>query len=225
MWEAFLKSTKTILQISFSQEDAKEKNKSLFVTPSHILTKLAANTYVDMNNMKIAVSVYDKNIPPGEYPFSLYSWEYKGIRPRIEYIPICKDVTIEKEFFNLIQEAVSIAVNTDKYIEIWKKYEEKHLSLWQIELDRYRAEVKSNSDFRIASLAQNMERRKKIASRQLAGSVDPKIVLMRKTQIERIESGFEAKKINIEEICKAADIHTALIANGVLEVKGESENA
>jgi SNF2 family DNA or RNA helicase len=222
--ETYLKSTKSVFQIFFSQEDAKEKAKSLFITPSHLLTRIAAGSFSDMNNIKLALSVYYTNITPGEYPFSIYSWEYKGIRPRIEYISICIDSNIEKELFNLIQESVTIELDLTKYDRLWDEYEKRHFNLWKTELERYKAEIKTNSDFKITNLSKSAEARINLAERQLASTSDSKILLMRQTQIERIKNDFEQKKNSIEMSSKEADIHTSLIANGILVVKGETEN-
>jgi ERCC4-related helicase len=223
IWETYLRSTRSVFQISFSQEDAKDAVKSLFITPSHLLTKIAASNFSDTNNIKLALSIYDANITPGEYPFSIYSWEYKGIRPRIEYISICKDSTTEKELLNLIQESVTIELDLTKYKSLWDEYEERHFNLWKTELGRYKAEIKTNSDFKIASLSKSAEVRINLAKCQLGDTSDSRIVLMRQAQIERIKNDFEQKKNSIEASSREADIHTTLIVCGVLIVKGEVE--
>jgi hypothetical protein len=223
IWETYLRSTKSVFQISFSQEEAKDAAKSLFITPSHLLTRIAANDFSGMNNITLALSVYDANSTPGEYPFSIYAWEYKGIRPRVEYVSICGDSNIEKELLNLIQESVTVDLDPTKYKAPWDEHEKRHFDLWKTELERYRAEIKANSDFKITSLSKSAEARINLAERQLGDTSDSRIVLMRQTQIERIKNDFERKKNSIGASSREADIHTSLIARGVLAVKGEAE--
>jgi SNF2 family DNA or RNA helicase len=223
IWVAYLNSPKQSCSITFTQEEAKEKRKSIFITPSHPLVRQASQYFSDGKNIKMAfaVSVSGKDVPAAVYPFSIFSWEYTGLRPRVEFVPISNESVLDKELLNLLQEAVTIEIDLEQYNAIWKAQEEKHLSLWQNECNRYKAEVRSNCDFKIASLAKSLETRKLVAERQLAGVDDARIELMRYSQIERLEGDFEVKKTRIENSAKEVDIHTTLIANGVLIVRGE----
>jgi ERCC4-related helicase len=223
VWEAYLNSPKQVCSITFNQEEAKEKRKSIFLTPSHPLIKQAAQYFSGGKNIKMAfaISVSGRDVPAAVYPFSIYSWEYIGLRPRVEFVPVSSAAVLDKELLNLLQEAVTVEIDMEQYNAIWKAQEEKHLSLWQNECNRYKAEVMSNCDFKITSLAKSLETKKLVAERQLVGVEDARIELMRRSQIERLEGDFEVKKARIENSAKEADIHTTLIANGVLIVKGE----
>jgi hypothetical protein len=223
VWETYLNSPKSSCPITFMQEEAKEKRKSVFITPSHPIVRQAAAYFSDGKSIKMAfaVSVSGKDVPAAVYPFSIYSWEYTGLRPQVEFIPVSNESVLDKELLNLLQEAVAVDMDLEQYNDEWKLQGEKHLSLWRQESNRYKAEIKSNCDFKIASLAKSLEARKLVAERQLAGTDDAKIELMRRTQIERLEGDFKVKKSRIEKSAKEVDIHTTLIANGVLIVKGE----
>jgi ERCC4-related helicase len=221
IFEAYLNSPSQVCPITFTQDEAKEKRKSIFLTLTHPLIQQAAKYFSEEKNIKMAfaVSVNGNDVPAAEYPFSIYSWEYTGLRPRVEFIPISSELILNKELMNLLQEAITVEADLEQYDTIWRDQDEKHFLLWKQECERYKAEIKAKSNFRVENLAKGLEKRKLIAEHQLVGVGNTKIKLMRQSQIERLESAFEKKKLEIESSAKTADIHTTLIANGVLIVR------
>lgn len=207
--------------ITFTQDEAQENRKSIFFTLTHPLVLQAARYFSEAKNIKMAfaVSVKGNDVPPAEYPFSIYSWEYTGVRPRVDFIPISGEQSLNKELMNLLQEAITVEVNLEQYDPFWQDHEEKHFVFWRQECERYKSEIKAKCNFRVESLAKALERRKLTAENQMAATGDTKIKLMRQSQIDRLETAYEKKKLEIENSAKTADIHTTLIANGVLIVK------
>lgn len=218
MWEAFLKGGKGSWQITFTQDEAKENRKCLFVTITHPLVRQAAECYGFTSNTCISVKVYGGEVPPGKYPFLLYSWEYKSLKPRAELVAICEDDILQSELLTLLQSAVSAETNTSEFESHWSTLEKKHLVMWRQEKESFISEISSNCRFKVESLAKSLNARKLIAERQLVETSDAKIIRMRRAELERLDSDFYAKKSRIEKIAESADIHATLITKGVITV-------
>ena len=105
--------------------------------------------------------------------------------------------------------------NAESYLT---ELETKHHDMWRQEKDHFIDEIKSICRFKTESLKRSLDARIIIAKRQLSKTSDSKIERMRNAEIARLESDFEMKKKRIEDISKTADIHTMLLASGVLNV-------
>lgn len=218
IWEAYLKSGKDITQISYTQEEAKNNRKCLFITLSHPLARQASECYGLIGNTNISLSICTNEVTAGQYPFLLYSWEYKGLRPRVELIAVCNNEIIREEIVSLLQSAISSQTTLSNAESYLTELETKHHDMWRQEKDHFIDEIKSICRFKTESLKRSLDARIIIAKRQLSKTSDPKIERMRNAEIARLESDFEMKKKRIEDISKTADIHTMLLASGVLNV-------
>lgn len=221
IWETFLKSGKDICQLSFTHDKAKNNHKCLFITPSHPLVRQAAECYGFTSNIRIALSVCGGEVPAGYYPFLLYSWEYTSLRPRVELIAVCENENIQGEILTLLQSAASSQTDISIFVSDWDELERKHLAMWRQEKERFAAEIQSSCRFKVESLTRSLNARKLVAERQLSETSDTKIERMRRAELERIENDFAAKKRRIEKVAETADIHTILLASGVIIVTEE----
>jgi hypothetical protein len=228
VWENYLKSAPEFCLITFLQNEAKERRKDTFITPSHLFARQAARYFSDNADKCIALTVRTNDVSSGEhlgeYPFAIYSWEYKGGRPRVEFIPICADSRLNGEILTLLQKASGTETDFEKHKLSWTKLDEQHISLWNKENGRYKAEVKANCDFKTESLKRNLEARKVSAQKQMDKTEDARILNMRTAEITKLENHFAQKKSRLEADAKKADIHTTLIVKGVLVVKDEKND-
>jgi ERCC4-related helicase len=222
IWENYLKNTEKTCPVTFRQDEAKERRKSIFITPSHPLVFQAAKCFSDKENMFVTLFVSRKDIPSGEYPFSVFSWEYKGQTSRSEFVPVCENENLRNELLSLLQEAVTTDIDYEQFRSAWESQKVQHKALWQKECDRYKAEVKFDCDFRMQSLQNFIEGQKRLFEKQIEEAEDEKIICTRRAQIERLENDFERKRSKFENNARMADIHSTLVVNGVLAVKEEN---
>jgi ERCC4-related helicase len=219
-WENYLRSPAEVCPITFSQDEAKEKRKNIFIVPSHPLVRQAARYFFDNTNKCTALTVYEDKVPSGEYPFVIYSWEYKGNRPGLEFIPLCADSRLNEKLLSLLQNAVPGEVDFLEYAASWATLEKQHFFRWNEECNQYKAAVMAGCDFKTESLKMSLEAQKISIQKQLEKTGDLRIEIMRKAETARLENHFIQKKNNLEAEAKTADIHTTLIVKGVMIVKG-----
>ncbi|MDR1839746.1 MAG: DEAD/DEAH box helicase family protein [Treponema sp.] len=223
IWPKYLRSSSSTCKIAFDQDAAKD-TKCLFITPMHPLVRQAANVYFsdEISQIKIIIETNSTDIAPGKYPFQFYTWEYTGGKSRTLLLPVCTDGEVQNELPSIMQNAISYDTNIDSYEFEWEKLAETHLKLWQEESSKFKNDADSLYRFKIESLTKSVTARKNIALQQIREISDEKVIRMREAKIARLDVEITNKKQKLEETAKLADIHTALLVNGILIVKEEN---
>jgi len=219
-WSKYLRGSAAVCGIAFNQDAAKDP-KTLFLTPLHPLVRQAAAFFSSDKHFTTAVEVSSSDIAPGTYLFQFYIWDYTGGKQRAQLVPICAEKEVQYELSTIMQNAISREIQFDGTDNEWDKLAEHHLQRWQTEREIYKNEFDSLCRFKIESLAKSVDARKNIASRQMEGVTNEKIIQMRTREIEKMDIEFASKKHKLEKDAQLADIHTTLLVNGVLIVKGE----
>ena len=217
VFEAYLKNTVKggRIPIAFSQEEAKDMRNCLFITPTHPLARQAAagvGTYAAIVNLKIC----GNEIPKGIYPFLLYSWQYVGSVPQTEFVIVCEDDDIATELMTILRYATSGTIEDSDMSPIWNTLEEKHAGLWSEARNRFIEQSSANCLFKVESLKRSLTAQTANPRKQLAQNPEPRIEVMYRSQIERLERDFETKKNRIEQSAARADIHAEIVVKGVL---------
>lgn len=216
IFEAYLKNTvKDRIPIVFNQEEAKDIRFCLFITPTHPLARQAAAD-VSGDTASVTLKICGNEIPKGIYPFLLYSWQYVGSIPRTEFVVVCEDDDIETELMTVLHYAASSVAEVRDMSAEWKALEEKHAELWEKARARYIEQSSANCLFRVESLKRSLVAQTANPRKQLEQNPEPRIELMYRSQIERLERDFETKKNRIEQSTGKADIHAVSVVEGVL---------
>ncbi len=218
-WEGYLKGTDPMHMITFVPETAAKENKAFFITPMHPLVKQAAAYFATSQLSYICLDYVTDDLPEGEYRFSIYTWSYRGINPMFKVVPVCENSLVEEELTNIIEEANAVIPKVELNKNSWDVLESKHISAWQSEKDKYLERIQNVANYKLESLGSNYRSRKRTLERKIAESSDEKIVRMYQSELETATIRYESKVKEIQERATNADIHTALIANGVVEVR------
>ena len=215
-YQAYLKSSKKgKMPISFSQDEAKDVQHSFFITPTHPLARQAAAS-IPTDAAFVVLAICGNEIPSGDYPFLLYSWQYVGLAPRTEFVLVCEDDDHAEEIMTILRYAASSTAKDDEISPAWNTLEEKHADLWGIARNRFMEQSSANCIFKVESLKRSLDAQTANPRKDLELNPDPKIKVMRRSQIERLERDFESKKNRIEQNAAKADIHADLVVRGVL---------
>jgi hypothetical protein len=224
-WEKFLKSSHPNCHITLSSSEATKNRKSIFLTLLHPLVRQAAKHYSKNSSLRISLATIGQDIPQGDYPFSLYAWEYKGYRSHTDFVLVCEAETLRDEILKALPNMVHTDTNRESYETVLIKQEAEHLSLWRNAREVFLAEVRSNCNYKIASLEKNIFAAKMRAEQQLIGTDNDKIEKMKRAQIERLEADFEVKKARHQKSAESADLIATLLASGIIIAqKGDSDN-
>jgi hypothetical protein len=218
-WELYLKGTEPLHKITFVSEVATKERKAFFITPMHPLVKQAAKYFAQDKPRYLHLELYTDEYPAGKYPFSIYAWTYVGIQPMFKVVPICSDLTIEADLIEILQTSSTTTVPVDVDKTMWDALEGRHITLWQKDKAKHIESVQSIADFRIESISSNYRSRKRSLEQKILDSFDEKIVRMYRSELQTATDNFETKIAEINARVSRADIHTALVANGIIEIK------
>ncbi len=217
-WDVYLKGKAPIHPITFDSETAEKKRDAFFVTAMHPLAKQAAAYFASNEQAYIRIQYATEDLPCGDYHFSVYAWSYVGISPHFKLVVVCDDDVIASELPEILQESQSGATAVKIDPADWDALEKKQVKLWIDEKASEIKEAENASTFKIESLSNNFRNRKRSLEQKIQDTSSESI---RRMYTSELESATESYELKVEEIRKKVgqtDIHTTLIANGILNV-------
>lgn len=218
-WESYLKGNKPNCYITFDSVCASQNRNAFFLTNAHPLVKQAAKHFQKDQELYVCAQVISEELPSGEYPFAIYSWEYVGYKQQQMLKPVCSDPNIQAELFQALQGANTIELDPDNYQEEWEKIQKKNLELWQKSKQDQRNDAEATYRFRKQSLDYQMEARRRILQGKINEAYDENIVRMRKAELENAENRYQRQVQTLENELIHSDIHVQLLVKGVLKVE------
>lgn len=217
-WDVYLKGKAPIHPITFDAETAEKKRDTFFITAMHPLAKQAAAYFASNEQAYIRLQYATEDLPSGSYHFSVYAWSYVGINPHFKLVVVCDDDVIAAELPDILQESQSGAAAVKMQPSDWDALEKKQVKLWMDEKAAEIKEAENTSTFKIESLSNNFRNRKRSLEQKI---LDTSSESIRRMYTSELESATESYELKVEEIRKKVaqtDIHTTLIANGILDV-------
>ncbi|WP_308681029.1 helicase-related protein [Stomatobaculum longum] len=217
-WDVYLKGKAPIHPITFDSETAEKKRDTFFITAMHPLAKQAAAYFASNEQAYIRLQYATEDLPSGSYHFSVYAWSYVGINPHFKLVVVCDDDVIAAELPDILQESQSGAAAVKMRPSDWDALEKKQVRLW---MDEKAAEINgaaNTSTFKIESLSNNFRNRKRSLEQKILDTSSESIRRMYTSELESATEGYELKVEEIKKKVVQTDIHTTLIANGILDV-------
>ena len=218
-WELYLKGSEPLHKITFHSEAASRERKAFFITPMHPLVKQAAKHFATNQTSYIHLKYYSDELPVGTYPFAIYAWNYVGMQPSFKVVPICGNELVGKEILSILQEAETETKNPVVDRNTWKHLEAIHIAVWQHEKDKYLVDVENTANYKLESISSNYRNRKRSLEQKIRDSFEEKILRMYQSELQTATENYNAKVAEINDRTSRADIHTTLVANGIIEIK------
>jgi len=218
-WELYLKGSEIHHKITFVSEVASKDRKAFFITPMHPLVKQAAKHFATSTTSYIHLEYYSDELPEGTYPFSIYAWNYVGMHPTFKVVPICENEMVSNEILNILQEADTAATTATVNKGTWDALEPRHVALWLAEKQTYIANVQGNANYKLESISSNYRNRKRNLEQKIRDSFDERILRMYQSELQSATENYHARVAEINDRAARADIHTTLVANGVIDIK------
>ena len=218
-WENYLKGSEPMHRLTFTSEMAAKERKAFFITPVHPLVKQAARYYATSNVSYIHLEYYSDELPEGTYPFSIYAWSYVGLNPMFRIVPVCGSDLIAAELTDILQEAETSPIHSTVNKGMWADLEGRHIALWQREKESYLAGIQSTANYKLESISSNYRNRKRTLEQKIRDAFEEKIRRMYQSELNTATEKYQVKVDEINDRASRADIHTALIANGIIEIK------
>ena len=217
-WDAYLKGVAPYHKITFDSDAAEKNREAFFITTMHPLAKQAAAYYKMTKDAYIHLQYATENLPKGTYHFSIYAWTYVGLNPHFKLVTVCNDDVIANELTSILEEAQSCAEAVNIAPADWDSLEGKQVMLWQTEKTSEIAEAENTANFKKESLSNNFNNQKRSLEQKIADTTSESIRRMYTSELETAQSKYDMKITEINQKTLQTDIHTALIANGILDI-------
>ena len=218
-WENYLNGKKPTIPITFDAETAEKNRDYMFITALHPLTKQAALHFASADTAHIKVQTYSDTLPEGTFPFSVYAWKYTGTNPFSRLITICEDSIVAQELPDILQSnPASISGELDTLPD-WEGLELLHANEWQVAKEKHLSDSANIAMFKLESLENTHRNRVRSLEQQINDAFDESIRRMKISELETVQADFGKKIDDIKTAQSRADIHTALLANGVIVIE------
>ena len=217
-WDNFLKGKIPNHKITFDSEAAEKNRDAFFITPMHPLSKQAASYFSSVEKTYISLVYYSDNIPKGRYLFSVYAWNYTGMNPRFRMVVVCENDDIGEELPEILKVSQNKTESERIKSEEWDELEKKHIVIWKDEKNKAIDEAESLYRFKKESISNNYMNWKRSLEQKIRDTSSDRLQRMYASQIDNATESYEAKIAMLNKKVEQTDIHSTLIANGVLEI-------
>lgn len=217
-WDIYLKGKAPLHTITFDSDAAEKNRDAFFITAMHPLARQAAEYYESNEKAYIRLQYANDDLPVGVYHFSVYAWSYRGMNPHFQLVVVCDDDVIAAELPDILQEAQSGVAAIKMQPSDWDELERKQVKLWMKEKSAAVLEAENTSTFKIESLTNNFRNRQRSLEQKMLDTTSESIRRMYTSELESAMETYDAKVEIIRQKVAQTDIHTTLIANGILEV-------
>lgn len=218
-WENYLSGKKAITAVTFDAEAASQNRESMFITSLHPLAKQAAKYFENEQLSHLKIKYSSNLLPAGIYPFSIYAWRYTGSNPHSKLVTICENTIIARDLPDMLEsrptelkEQISIPLS-------WDNLELQHAREWKAAKEKYLLDAENTTMFKLESLENTHRNRVRALEQQINDSYDELIRRMKLSELEAVKADYEVRVEKIRSEQKYADIHTALLANGVVLIE------
>ena len=220
LWNAYLKSDKPILPVTFDSVCAKDNRNAAFLTQMHPLVIQAAAYESNELPCEVGVAVSTDELPEGDYEFLIYVWRFVGLRPDVRLVPISDNEIVQKNILNYIQYSSEYDYGDVGHEAIWDAMDKLHYQKWQKEKEEYSTDVRNECEYRLEQLAHSFHQREAIFKGMIKNADDDRIKRMRQSQLDKLITDFDQQRKRIDETVRSVDIHTNLQVKGILHVEG-----
>lgn len=220
LWNAYLKSNKPTLPITFDSVCAKDNRQAAFLTQMHPLVIQAAAYESNELPCEVGVSISTDELPAGDYEFLIYVWKYVGLRPDIRLVAVSENPIVQKNILSYIQYSSEYEYDDAGHETVWDAMDRLHYGKWQAEKAVYTENVRNECEYRLERLRHSFNQREAIFRNMIKNAEDERIIRMRQSQLDKLTADFEEQQRKIDETVKRVDIHTNLQVKGILHVEG-----
>ena len=218
-WENYLSGKKATTSITFDSEAAAKNRDSLFITALHPLAKQAAKHFSDYQTSYLKIKYQSNALPAGLYPFSVYAWRFTGSNPYSKLVTICENTLIARELPDILENSPAELTQDISIPLSWDNLELMHAQEWKIAKEKYLSEASNTAMFKLESLENTHRNRVRSIEQQIKDAFDELIRRMKMSELETVQADFDKRVERIKTEQARSDIHTALLANGVILVE------
>ena len=215
-WEQYLNESVPFERITFDGPFAAENRDVVFIMPTHPLVKQALNCFED-EPVKCSLKSFSDKITPGTYPFVIYEWLYKGVKPDNKLQVITLDNIPNDAFLEAMYHSWDATEDLGAIDE--PALEKLHYQIWQVAKSDYKTVAEQIIGFKKESLSSSQAARRRTIEERLKKETNPRIIRMKQSQLITQEKNYMEKLDALNEEIRQSDIVTRKLVIGILKVE------
>lgn len=221
-WETWLKGTDPHLHVTFDSGVASKERTVCLLSPVHPLIQQAAAAMAgEEQDMPVTMlEATCATVPPGDYPFAIYQWQYRGIRKDVEFRPVTEEGEILGSFFELLQGcreidpgSVSVGAGTKAQLE------NIHYRLWSDARAQHLEDTAQVAQVRRSSLETSHKARMTLLDVQVAQAQNERIRTMKVAQRSNAAADHVRRLREIDDDSAKADLVARPVGWGFVRVR------
>lgn len=220
-WEKWLKGSQPMLSVTFDQQTAADNPKTAHLWAAHPLVRQAANFFNFSEPKQLSLSVMNSDIPKGDYRFALFRWTKRGVREDETLIPISTDPMVERILLTLFETATTTDGEVSLTSSDLDELEAAHHSRWMNAQADHIDENRKQVEYLIQSLTVSHRARCKAIEDQIMRASNDKIVLMKRSELNRANEDFDRRMAELQNQANSGDIHASPLLSGVISITKE----
>jgi ERCC4-related helicase len=227
-WERRLKGAEPNIPVTFDQATATENPGVAYLTVVHPLVRQAAQFYDEElkkgDTLHCCLSIESNELPTGIYPFAIYHWSLRGVRPDCRLMPVATNAAVETALLSILLRVTSQSGDAPLANDDNRALDKRHHEKWTDARATHIADNEQIIEQRIQSLKVSHQSRCRVIEDQLTRASDEKIRLMRGGELERARSDFERRMKELERAASTGDISFKPVVFGSIKIdKGRGD--
>lgn len=218
-WGKWLKGAEPTLGVTFEQETAAEDSTADFLSVLHPLVQQAAKHLFPSEPVPVHLRVDSETVPPGEYPFAVYRWQYHGVVANEEIIAVATDPQAEESLMALLPSVTDNSPTAKLSEEVREELEQRHHARWTAAQANHIAQNREFVEHRIQSLEASHDSRCEVIQTQISRTQDEKIRRMKNGELTRADADYARRMAELEAAGNSGDIHAKQVVYGLLSVE------
>ena len=217
-WEKWIKGADPSLSVTFDQETAAARSDTIHLNVLHPLVRQAARNQERSEVVHVSLTASSDGLPAGKHPFVLYRWRKVGIRADAMLVPVSTDAGIDGALMSLLAEAEDAHDETTVEEATLNEIDRRHHGEWSAARAHHMAENRELVQHRLHSLNVSHQARCRVLEDQIERATNERIHRMKAAELARAAYDYEKRVAELERAADGADIHTAQLVAGILEV-------
>jgi hypothetical protein len=185
----------------------------------HPLVRQAAKHFAVNAPAYVSLRYASESLPHGEFAFSIYAWNYVGTRSRFKLVAVSENDVIDNDFIEILLGGIVAQPEKRSLDDRWKALEAKHVLMWTKERQDFIDEANLAVTYKLGSLESNFNHRRRALEQQILDNLNEDFRRMKQGELENAIERYEAKVAEIKKQIGQADIHTTLIAHGIIRIE------
>jgi len=218
-WEKWLKGMEPTCAITFDQETAAETAGATHLTVLHPLVRQAAKHLELKESARVTLSASSSVVPPGQYPFALYRWQYRGLKPDESLVPIAADPALESALLALLVSATQSTAGAPANEADLEALDARHYKKWSEARGNYITENRQWAEHRAQSLTVSHRARCKAIQDQIDRATNDKIRIMKESELARAHADYEQRMEELKRAAERADVLSDSFVTGLLTIE------